>query len=213
MPMVSAQDHKRAFDNDQGPNTGGMGTISPSAHYTPEIAERCYKEIFVPTVRAMKAEGRPFKGVLYFGLMLTQNGPKVIEYNCRFGDPETQVVLPRLKTRRDIMLAIINGRLSEINIEWTPDAAAYLVLASGGYPLSYKKGYEITGIDAAEAQGSIVYHAGTKYEDGKLVTSGGRVLGVTALGKTLDTALKKAYECVKNIHFTDMFYRSDIGKK
>lgn len=213
VPMVSAQDHKRAFDGDRGPNTGGMGAISPSRHYTSELAERCMREIFLPTVRAMKAEGSPFKGVLYFGLMLTDNGPKVVEYNCRFGDPETQAVLPRLKTSLlDIMLAIIGGRLSEIKIEWDPRAAACIVLASGGYPAFYQKGFEITGAEKAEAEGAVVYHAGTKLESGRLVTSGGRVLGVTSLGDTLEKALEKAYACAKNISFEGMYYRKDIGK-
>lgn len=213
VPMVSAQDHKRAFDGDKGPNTGGMGAISPSRHYSPELARRCMDEIFLPTVKAMKAEGRPFKGVLYFGLMLKTDGPKVIEYNCRFGDPEAQAVLPRLKTSLlDIILAIMEGRLADIKIEWEPGAAACVVLASGGYPVSYEKGYEISGIKEARTGGAIVYHAGTEQKNGEIVTSGGRVLGVTALGETLEVALEKAYSCAKSISYKNMFYRSDIGK-
>ena len=197
-PMVSAQDHKRAYDNDEGLNTGGMGTFSPSRLYDDAKAEECMKNIFVPTIKAMSSEGRPFKGVLYFGLMMTANGVKVIEYNCRFGDPETQVVLPRLKTDLvEIMEAVIDERLDEINIEWEDSAAVCVVMASGGYPVSYKKGYEISGLD--NIGDLTVFHAGTAVKDGKIVTNGGRVLGVTAVGKDLDEAIKNAYAGVAKI--------------
>lgn len=213
-PMVSAQDHKRALDNDKGLNTGGMGTFSPSRIYTPELEAECMKNIFIPTMEAMNKENRTFKGVLYFGLMKTPNGVKVIEYNCRFGDPETQVVLPRLKTDLyDIFDAIIDERLNEIEIEWSDNAAVCVVLASGGYPTEYKTGYEIDGLCQAESLGALLFHAGTKVEDGKILTSGGRVLGVTALGNSLDDAIEKAYHYLKPIHFTDMHYRTDIGIK
>ncbi|MBE7026604.1 MAG: phosphoribosylamine--glycine ligase [Ruminococcaceae bacterium] len=214
-PMVSAQDHKRAYDGDKGLNTGGMGTFSPSRIYTPEIADVCMKEIFIPTMEAMNKEGRTFKGVLYFGLMLTPNGMKVIEYNCRFGDPETQVVLPRLKTDfAKILLAIVDKRLDEIEIEWYDNAAVCVVMASGGYPQKYEKGYEITGIDEACKEDNItVFHAGTALKDGKIVTSGGRVIGVTATGANLDAAIKDAYKAVKKISFKDAHYRTDIGIK
>ncbi len=214
-PMVSAQDHKRAYDNDEGLNTGGMGTFSPSRLYDDKKAAECMENIFLPTIKAMSAEGRPFKGVLYFGLMMTENGVKVIEYNCRFGDPETQVVLPRLKTDLvDIMEAVIDERLDEIDIEWEDNAAVCVVMASGGYPVSYKKGFEISGIADAEADKSIVvFHAGTKLADGKILTNGGRVLGVTAVADNLDSAIKKAYEGVDKISFTDEFHRHDIGIK
>ena len=211
-PMVSAQDHKRAYDNDEGLNTGGMGTFSPSRLYDDAKAEECMKNIFVPTIKAMSSEGRPFKGVLYFGLMMTANGVKVIEYNCRFGDPETQVVLPRLKTDLvEIMEAVIDERLDEINIEWEDNAAVCVVMASGGYPVSYKKGYEISGLD--NVGDLTVFHAGTAVKDGKIVTNGGRVLGVTAIGKDLDEAIKNAYAGVAKISWTDEFHRSDIGIK
>ncbi len=214
-PMVSAQDHKRAYDNDEGLNTGGMGTFSPSRLYDDKKAAECMENIFLPTIKAMSAEGRPFKGVLYFGLMMTENGVKVIEYNCRFGDPETQVVLPRLKTDLvDIMEAVIDERLDEIDIEWEDNAAVCVVMASGGYPVSYKKGFEISGIADAEADKSIVvFHAGTKLSGGKILTNGGRVLGVTAVADNLDSAIKKAYEGVDKISFTDEFHRHDIGIK
>lgn len=215
-PMVSAQDHKRAYDGDQGPNTGGMGTFSPSRMYTKEVADHCMKEIFLPTMEAMNQEGRPFKGCLYFGLMLTEDGPKVIEYNARFGDPETQVVLPRLKTDLfEIFLAISEERLSEVSIEWHDFAAVCIVLASGGYPKKYQTGYEIEGLEQSLAlPDTKIYHAGTKISaDGKIVTSGGRVLGVVRTGDTLNQAIEKAYEAVKLIHFTDVHYRKDIGIK
>ena len=212
--MSSAQDHKRAKDGDQGLNTGGMGTISPNPYYTNEIADECMKTIFLPTVKAMQAEGRPFKGCLYFGLMLTPYGPKVIEYNARFGDPETQVVLPRLKTDFvDVINAVIDEKLDELEIEWIPEACACVVMASGGYPQSYPKGLEITGLDEnGQAEGVTVYHAGTKLENGKLLTNGGRVLGVTATAKTLDEALERAYAAVEKIHFDGAHYRHDIGR-
>ena len=213
-PMVSSKDHKRALDGDKGKNTGGMGTISPNPYYDDAMAERCMKEIFLPTMNAMNAEGRPFKGCLYFGLMLTPNGPKVIEYNARFGNPETQVVLPRLKSDfADVVMAVVEERLADQPVEWTDEAAACVVMASGGYPASYPKGLEITGLDEnGQIPGVTVYHAGTALKDGKLVTSGGRVLGVTALGKTLDEALEKAYAGVEKIHFDGAHYRRDIGR-
>jgi len=214
-PMVSSQDHKRALDNDQGLNTGGMGTFSPSRIYTKEMEDYCMEKIFKPTVDAMNKEGRKFKGVLYFGLMITADGPKVLEYNARFGDPETQVVIPRLKTDLvDIFNAVIDERLDEVDIEWEDNAAVCVIMASGGYPKEYKTGYEITGLDEAQKDKNIVvFHAGTKFEDGKYYTSGGRVLGVTAVESNLDLAIKKAYEGVSKISFKDMHYRKDIGIK
>lgn len=213
-PMVSSKDHKRALDNDKGLNTGGMGTISPNPFYTDEIAEVCRTTIFEPTIAAMNAEGRPFKGCLYFGLMITPKGPKVIEYNARFGDPETQVVLPRLKTDLvDIVEAVIDEKLDTLDIEWSDEACACVVMASGGYPSSYKKGIEMCGMDEdGQVEGVTVYHAGTKYVDGKFYTNGGRVLGVTALGKDLQEALDKAYAAVEKITFEGVHYRKDIGK-
>lgn len=213
-PMVSSMDHKRALDGDKGLNTGGMGTVSPNPYYTEEVAAECMDKIFMPTINAMNQEGRTFKGCLYFGLMITPKGPKVIEYNCRFGDPETQVVLPRLKTDIiDVFEAINNETLSELDIEWSEKACACVIMASGGYPKSYKKGVEITGLTLGQLDGVTVYHAGTKIENDKLVTSGGRVLGVTALGDSLADALKKSYEAVENIHFDNAHYRKDIGKR
>lgn len=212
VPMVSSQDHKRAHDNDEGLNTGGMGTFSPSKVYTPQLADDVYRDIILPTMNAMNCEGRPFKGVLYFGLMITKKGAKVLEYNARFGDPETQVVLPRLKTDLyEIFDAIIDTRLSDINIEWTDDACVCVILASGGYPESYKKGVPIT--IGKLPKGIVLYHAGTAFKDGRLVTSGGRVIGVTAKGKDIEEARKKAYDAIKDIHFDGMFYRRDIGIK
>lgn len=213
-PMVSSKDHKRALDGDKGLNTGGMGTISPNPFYTDALAHTCMDTIFLPTIRALQQEGRPFKGCLYFGLMLTPDGPKVIEYNARFGDPEAQVVLPRLKTDLvDILLAVREERLEEQPIEWNDGAAACVVMASGGYPGSYPKGLEITGLDEnGQVDGATVYHAGTKLENGKFYTSGGRVLGVTATGATLEEALQKAYAAVEKIHFDGAHYRRDIGK-
>ena len=213
-PMVSSMDHKRALDGDKGLNTGGMGTVSPNPYYTQEVAKECMDKIFMPTINAMNNEGRTFKGCLYFGLMITPKGPKVIEYNCRFGDPETQVVLPRLKTDIvDIFEAIDNETLSDLDVEWSDDACACVIMASGGYPNSYPKGIEITGLSNGQLDGVTVYHAGTKLQDNKLVTSGGRVLGVTALGDTLENALKKSYDAVEKIHFEGAHYRRDIGKR
>lgn len=213
-PMVSSMDHKRALDGDKGLNTGGMGTVSPNPYYTDEIAKECMEKIFIPTINAMNAEGRTFKGCLYFGLMITPKGPKVIEYNCRFGDPETQVVLPRLKTDIiDIFEAINNETLSELDIEWADEACACVILASGGYPKSYPKGLEITGLENGQCDGVTVYHAGTALKDGKLVTSGGRVLGVTALGSDLREALDKSYAAVEKIDFENKHYRKDIGQR
>ncbi len=214
VPMVSSKDHKRALDDDKGLNTGGMGTIAPNPFYTPEIAERCMKEIFLPTMAAMNAEGRTFKGCLYFGLMLTKNGPKVIEYNCRFGDPETQVVLPLLKTDLlTIFQAVRDGRLAEVPVEFSDGAAACVILASGGYPQKYQTGFEIHGLDGmGQAPGVTVYHAGTRLEDGKFYTSGGRVLGVTAVGEDLSEALAKSYAAAEKIVFEGVHYRKDIGK-
>ena len=212
IPMVNARDHKRAYDNDQGLNTGGMGTFSPSAIYTEEVEEEVMNKIILPTVDAMNKEGRTFKGVLYFGLMLTDDGAKVVEYNARFGDPETQVVLPRLKTDLcDIFNAVVDGTLDKINIEWTDDACVCVVMASGGYPESYEKGKEITIGDIAD--NILIFHAGTAIKDGKLVTSGGRVLGVTAMGNDIHEARAKAYEAVSKIHFDGAFFRRDIGIK
>lgn len=214
IPMVSSMDHKRAFDGDQGPNTGGMGAISPNPYYTRELAEISMETIFKPTIAAMQQEGRPFQGVLYFGLMLTEDGPKVIEYNARFGDPEAQVVLPRLKTDLvDIIEAIMHTRLSELKIKWSKEACACVVMASGGYPGSYPKGIEIKGLDDnGQAEDVTVYHAGTVFEDGIFKTNGGRVLDITAKAETLDTALKKAYDAVSRISFEGAEYRKDIGK-
>ena len=213
-PMVSSKDHKRALDGDKGLNTGGMGTVSPNPYYDDAMAQRCMQEIFLPTIRAMQQEGRPFKGCLYFGLMLTPNGPKVIEYNARFGDPETQVVLPRLKTDLvTIIESVIDGTLENVDIQWSEEAAACVVMASGGYPVKYEKGKVITGLDEnGQLPGVTVYHAGTAEKDGQLVTSGGRVLGVTALAPTLDEALQKAYDAVEKIHFDGAHYRRDIGR-
>ena len=212
-PMVSSKDHKRALDNDEGLNTGGMGTISPNPYYTDAIAKECMETIFLPTIEAMNKEGRPFKGCLYFGLMITPDGPKVIEYNARFGDPETQVVLPRLKTDFvDIVMAVVEERLSDLTIEWSDEACACVVMASGGYPGHYEKGIAIEGLDEnGQVDGAVVYHAGTALRDGKFVTNGGRVLGVTALGDTLPQALEKAYAAVGKIHWDGVHYRHDIG--
>ncbi len=212
-PMLSSQDHKRAFDNDEGPNTGGMGAVCPTPNYTAEIADECMKKIFRPTVDAMNAEGRIFKGVLYFGLMLTPNGPKVVEYNARFGDPETQPILSMLETDlMDIFEAVVNETLDKLDIRWKPGAACCVVLASDGYPVAYKKGYEIHGLDSVPSDIS-VFHAGTEKRDGKYYTSGGRVLGVTARGAELASAISRAYDGVKCISFENMHYRKDIGNK
>lgn len=215
-PMVSSMDHKRALDNDQGLNTGGMGTVAPNPYYTSEVAQRCMEEIFLPTMAAMEAEGCPFKGCLYFGLMLTPDGPKVIEYNCRFGDPETQVVLPLLESDLfTIMQACTNGTLADTPVEFSQGAAACVILASGGYPLSYPKGKEITGLTKGQLEGSdvTVYHAGTALKEGTLITSGGRVLGVTATADTLPKALELAYAASEKIHFEGAHKRTDIGRR
>ncbi len=211
VPMLSSMDHKRAFDGDEGLNTGGMGTIAPNPFYTNEVASECMEKIFLPTMNAMNNEGRRFKGCLYFGLMITKNGPYVIEYNCRFGDPETQVVLPMLKTDLlDIMMAVEDEKLADINVEFENGACCCVIIASGGYPTSYKKGCEISFEDGIDAY---VYHAGTKLEGDKLVTSGGRVFGVSVRADDLSQAVSGAYEQVKKISFEDAFYRKDIGKK
>lgn len=213
-PMVSSMDHKRVFNGNLGPNTGGMGTISPNPYYTDEIAKECMEKIFLPTINAMNAEGRTFKGCLYFGLMLTPNGPKVIEYNCRFGDPEAQVVLPRLKTDfSDVINAIIDEKLGELEIEWYDGACACVIMASGGYPGKYDKGIVIKGLNEdGQVDGATVFHAGSAFKDGQFVTNGGRVLGVTAKGKDLDEALDRAYEAVEKIDFSGAHYRTDIGR-
>ena len=214
VPMVSSMDHKRAHDGDTGLNTGGMGTIAPNPFYTAEVAERCMREIFLPTMRAMNAEGRTFKGCLYFGLMLTKDGPKVIEYNCRFGDPETQVVLPLLDTDLlTIMRAVEEERLSEVDVRFKGGAACCVILASGGYPEAYEKGKAIDLGGADALADTWVFHSGTAVKDGQLVTSGGRVLGVTATGDTLKTAIDRAYDAARRVHFDGMFMRSDIGKR
>ena len=212
--MTSAQDHKRAGDGDTGLNTGGMGTFSPSPFYTEEIDEYCQKHIFQPTVDAMKAEGRPFKGVIFFGLMLTEDGPKVLEYNARFGDPEAQVVLPRMKNDIiDVAEACIDGTLDQIDLQFEDNAAVCVVLASGGYPVSYEKGFPIEGLENLKGkEGVYVFHAGTKLENGRFVTNGGRVLGVTATGPDLKTARANAYKAVKQVTFEKAYCRSDIGK-
>ena len=215
-PMVSSMDHKRAGDGDTGLNTGGMGTVAPNPYYTPAIAEKCMEEIFLPTIAAMNSEDRTFQGCLYFGLMLTPDGPKVIEYNCRFGDPETQVVLPLLESDLlTVMESTTNGTLDTTEVKFRDGAAACVILASGGYPLSYEKGKEISGLAAGQLDAAdvTVYHAGTAIKDGKLVTNGGRVLGVTATANTLPDALKKAYAATENIHFDKLHKRSDIGAR
>lgn len=213
-PMVSSMDHKRALDDNQGLNTGGMGTVAPNPYYTEKIAKEAMERIFLPTMRAMNSEGRKFKGCLYFGLMLTKDGPKVIEYNCRFGDPETQVVLPLLQTDlMEIMQAVSQEKLSEIDIQWKDGSAVCVVLASGGYPSAYQTGFVIEGLDEnGQLPDAFVYHAGTRIEDGKLVTAGGRVLGVTAMANTLKQAIADAYRAADNISFEGLHRRSDIGK-
>ena len=211
VPMVSSMDHKRIGDNDTGLNTGGMGTIAPNPYYTADIADRCMKEIFIPTMEAMNKMGRTFKGCLYFGLMLTEAGPKVIEYNCRFGDPETQVVLPLLKTDLfEIMQAVEAGTLADIDVEFKDEAACCVVMASEGYPKKYQTGFEITYDNDLEAE---IYVAGAKLQDGKLLTAGGRVLGVVSTGENLAAAIKKSYAEVKKVHFENAYCRSDIGAK
>lgn len=211
VPMVSSMDHKRALDGDKGLNTGGMGTIAPNPYYTPEIAKLCMEKIFLPTVNAMNAEGRTFKGCLYFGLMLTPDGPKVIEYNCRFGDPETQVVLPLLKSDLyTVMRATTDGTLDKTNVEFSDGAACCVIEASNGYPQKYESGFPITLPDEYKSN---VYIAGAKIADGRLVTAGGRVLGVTATADTLKEAVKAAYEIMPHITFENAYYRKDIGAK
>ena len=213
-PMPASQDHKRVFDGDKGPNTGGMGAFAPSPLYTEEIAARTEKEILLPTLNAMNSEGFTFKGVLYVGLMLTKDGPKVVEYNARFGDPETQVVLPLLESDLfAIMRAVREGRLAETDIRWKKESAACIVLASGGYPGKYESGKLISGLEDAEAAGATVYHAGTKKTDVDYVTAGGRVLGVTALGDTLADAVHSAYAAAEKIHFEGAHMRRDIGSR
>ena len=211
VPMVSSMDHKRALDNDEGLNTGGMGTVAPNPYYTDDIAVLCMETIFIPTIEAMKKEGREFRGCLYFGLMLTPNGPKVIEYNCRFGDPETQVVLPLLESDLlEIMMATASGNLDKCEVRFANKSACCVIMASKGYPEKYESGYEIT--IAPEVYDS-VYVAGAKLSDGKLVNAGGRVLGVTAVADTLDGAIKEAYKKVNKVSFANAYYRSDIGAK
>ncbi|MCM1522904.1 MAG: phosphoribosylamine--glycine ligase [Ruminococcus sp.] len=215
VPMISSMDHKRAYDNDEGLNTGGMGTVAPNPYYTDEIAEECMEKIFLPTINAMNKEGRTFKGCLYFGLMITPKGPKVIEYNCRFGDPETQVVLPLLDSDLcEIFEAVCKGELAGVDVKWKKECCACVIMASGGYPLSYPKGLEIGGLDnKGQTEGVFVYHAGTAFKDGKFLTSGGRVLGVTAAGGDLRSALDRSYKAVESISFENAHYRRDIGKR
>ncbi len=211
VPMVSSMDHKRAFDGDEGPNTGGMGTIAPNPYYTPEIARVCMETIFKPTVAAMRAEGRPFQGCLYFGLMLTPDGPKVIEYNCRFGDPETQVVLPLLKSDLlTIMRSTTDGTLKDTPVEFSQDAACCVILASKGYPTKYEKGFPLTMTAEAAAH---TYVAGAALKDGTLVTAGGRVAGVTATAPTLPEAIQEAYRLAGGVSFANKYFRTDIGQK
>ena len=211
VPMISSMDHKRAKDNDEGLNTGGMGTVAPNPYYTPEVAEICMKEIFLPTINAMNAEGRSFKGCLYFGLMLTPNGPKVIEYNCRFGDPETQVVLPLLESDLfTIMKATTDGTLAETEVKFADKNACCVIMASDGYPQKYQSGFEIRIADDVKDN---VYVAGAKIEDGILKTAGGRVLGVTAVEDTLEKAIDSSYAKVQKVSFDNAYYRKDIGKK
>ena len=211
VPMVSSMDHKRAFDNDEGLNTGGMGTVAPNPYYTESIAKECMETIFMPTIKAMKAEGRPFKGCLYFGLMLTPKGPKVIEYNCRFGDPETQVVLPLLESDLlTVMQATTNGTLADTEVKFGDKNACCVIMASKGYPQSYEKGFEMTiGEEAVKH----AYVAGAKLEAGKLLTNGGRVIGLTAVEDTLEKAIESAYKLVEKVHFDNAFYRHDIGQR
>ncbi len=211
VPMVSSMDHKRAKDNDEGLNTGGMGTVAPNPYYTDEVAKECMEKIFIPTMNAMNAEGRTFKGCLYFGLMITPNGTKVIEYNCRFGDPETQVVLPLLETDLfEIFEAVADERLSEIDVKFKNENACCVIMASDGYPSKYEKGYEITVDDDMNGE---LFIAGAKLEDGKLLTNGGRVLGVTCTAPTLGEAIDKSYGEVTKVHFGNAYYRKDIGAR
>ncbi|HAJ33955.1 MAG TPA: phosphoribosylamine--glycine ligase [Candidatus Atribacteria bacterium] len=215
VPMVSSQDHKKIFDNDQGPNTGGMGAYSPVPFYTTEIKEKVCREILKPTVKGLQNEGKEYKGVLYAGLILTKEGPKVLEFNARFGDPETQVVLPRLKTDLiDILNAVIEGSLHEINIEWKNNSVVCVVVTSGGYPGKYQKDKVISGLERLKKMEDVIaFHAGTKFQEDKIVTSGGRVLGITACDDTVSKAKERAYKGVKEIYFEDIYYRNDIGAK
>lgn len=215
VPMVSSQDHKKIFDNDLGPNTGGMGAYSPVPFYPDEFEKRVLEEILKPTVKGLQNEGKEYKGVLYAGLILTKEGPKVLEFNARFGDPETQVILPRLKTDLiDILNAVIEDRLHKINIQWEDNTAVCVVVASGGYPGKYQKGKVISGLQRLEKMKSIIaFHAGTKFQDNQVITSGGRVLGITAWDETIYKAKERAYKGVKEIYFEDMYYRKDIAAK
>lgn len=211
VPMISSMDHKRAGDNDTGLNTGGMGTVAPNPYYTKSVADECMEKIFLPTIKAMKQEGRTFKGCLYFGLMITENGPKVIEYNCRFGDPETQVVLPLLENDLlTVMQAVTNETLSECEVKFADKNACCVIMASEGYPVKYEKGYEIT---IPEELDKNVFVAGAKIENGKLLTNGGRVLGVTTVKDTLKETIDASYEAVSKINFGNAYYRKDIGQK
>ena len=212
VPMVSSMDHKRAHDNDEGLNTGGMGTVAPNPYYTKEIADECMKKIFLPTIEAMKKEGREFRGCLYFGLMITKDGPKVIEYNCRFGDPETQVVLPLLESDLfTVMKATSEGKLSETEVKFSEESACCVIVASKGYPVKYESGFPIV-LPETDSK-SDIFVAGAKVQDGKLLSAGGRVLGVTAVSDTLDHAIEKAYALTEKVEFENGFYRKDIGQR
>ncbi|MCD6505760.1 phosphoribosylamine--glycine ligase [Candidatus Poribacteria bacterium] len=215
LPLVTSQDHKRAYDGDRGPNTGGMGAYSPAPVIDPKMRDEIIDDIILPVIEGMKREGRPYRGALYAGLMITDGGPKVLEFNCRFGDPETQVILPRLDSDLvPALIACIEGRLKEIELRWREDAAVCVVLASGGYPGKYEKGKPITGIEEAESIGDVViFHAGTAMRENRLVTNGGRVLGVTAIDRDIPSAIERAYKAVSKIHFEKMHYRRDIGQK
>jgi phosphoribosylamine---glycine ligase len=214
VPMVSSQDHKRAFDGDEGPNTGGMGTYAPAPVVTPDILARVQKEVLEPVIAAMQQEGRRYQGCLYAGLMITTEGPKVIEFNARFGDPETQVVLPLLESDLvEVMLACVEGRLKDVEVQWSKEAAVCVVMAAGGYPKAYHKGDVITGLHEAESVGDLVFHAGTAARDGSIVTAGGRVLGVVAKGSDIRAAVAKAYAGVAKIHFSQAHYRKDIAHR
>lgn len=215
LPLAPSQDHKRVFDGDKGPNTGGMGAYSPTPLVTTQLKKRIMKEIMIPTVKAMVSEGRPYKGILYAGLMITEEGPKVLEFNCRFGDPETQPILMRMKGDLvDVILAVIEDRLSRVHLVWDRRTAVCVVMASGGYPGDYKKGFEIKGLDeVSQRRDVVVFHAGTAIKDGRLVTNGGRVLGVTAMDMGIKKAIERAYKAVKGISWEGVHYRRDIGKK
>jgi phosphoribosylamine--glycine ligase len=211
--MPAAQDHKRLLDGDVGPNTGGMGAYAPSPALTPEVLAEVEERVLRPALAGMAAEGMPYRGVLYAGLMLTDDGVKVLEFNCRFGDPEAQVILPLLESDLvDVVMACIEGRLAQAEIRWSSEAAATVVMASDGYPVEYTTGVEITGIEDAEAAGCVVFHAGTKWLDGRLLTAGGRVLAVTGLGRSVSEAAAQAYRGVERIYFNEARYRRDIGK-